>query len=337
MNTTGTIYRITTFGESHGPAVGGVIDGVPAGIEIDFDAIAAQMARRRPGQSALTTARSESDSVEFLSGFMGNVTLGTPIGFIIRNSDTRPADYDEMARIYRPNHADYTYDAKYGIRDHRGGGRSSARVTAPLVAAGAIARQALEQAGVSIAARPVEIGGVRGDIEDMQTAISAARRCDDSVGGIIECTVSGVPAGLGEPVGGKLHAALAAAMMSINAAKGFEYGDGFAGAAMRGSECADSPYYDADGRLRTRTNHSGGIQGGISNGEDIVMRIAFKPVPTIAIPLETADNDGRATTLAARGRHDPCVIMRALPIVEAMAAICIFDAMLLNRCARWKN
>lgn len=335
MNTIGTIYRITTFGESHGPAVGGVIDGVPAGITIDFDAVAAQLARRRPGQSALTTARNESDAAEFLSGFLGNTTLGSPIGFIIRNSDTRSSDYDNMARLYRPNHADYSYDAKYGIRDHRGGGRSSARVTAPLVVAGAIARQALEQRGIAVQAYPVEIGGTRGTIEDMEGAITQARRSGDSVGGIIECVASGVPAGIGEPIGGKLHAMLASAMMSINAAKGFEYGDGFAGAAARGSECADLPYSDSDGRIRTRANHSGGIQGGISNGEDIVMRIAFKPVPTIAIPLETIDSDGNAATLAARGRHDPCVIPRAVPIVEAMAAITIFDAMLLNRCAKW--
>lgn len=335
MNQFGKIFRLTAFGESHGPAIGGVIDGVPAGMRIDTGAVQAQLHRRRPGQSVLTTARNEADRVEFLSGFLDGITLGTPIGFIIRNTDHRSVDYSAMAEIYRPNHADYTYEAKYGIREVRGGGRASARATASFVVAGAIARQALETLGIEISSEVKSVGGVSGSIGELEAAIAAAKCDGDSVGGVVECTVSGVPAGLGEPLGDKLQAMLAQAMLSINAVKGFEYGDGFAAADMLGSEAADEFYYDTEEAVRTRTNHSGGIQGGISNGEDIVFRVAFKPVPTIAKTLKTVDRKGAEVELVAKGRHDPCVVFRAMPIVEAMAAMVIFDAVLLNRCARF--
>lgn len=335
MNQFGKIFRLTAFGESHGPAIGGVIDGVPAGMRIDTGAVQAQLDRRRPGQSVLTTARNEADRVEFLSGFLDGITLGTPIGFIIRNTDHRSVDYSAMSEIYRPNHADYTYEAKYGIREVRGGGRASARATASFVVAGAIARQALETLGIKISSEVKSVGGVSGSIGELEAAIAAAKCDGDSVGGVVECTVSGVSAGLGEPLGDKLQAMLAQAMLSINAVKGFEYGDGFAAADMLGSEAADEFYYDTEGVVRTRTNHSGGIQGGISNGEDIVFRVAFKPVPTIAKTLKTVDRKGVEVELAAKGRHDPCVVFRAMPIVEAMAAMVIFDAVLLNRSARF--
>lgn len=335
MNQFGKIFRLTAFGESHGPAIGGVIDGVPAGMRIDTGAVQAQLDRRRPGQSVLTTARNEADRVEFLSGFLGGITLGTPIGFIIRNTDHRSVDYSAMSEIYRPNHADYTYEAKYGIREVRGGGRASARATASFVVAGAIARQALETLGIEIFSEVKSVGGVSGSIGELEAAIAAAKCDGDSVGGVVECTVSGVSAGLGEPLGDKLQAMLAQAMLSINAVKGFEYGDGFAAADMLGSKAADEFYYDTEGVVRTRTNHSGGIQGGISNGEDIVFRVAFKSVPTIAKTLKTVDRKGAEVELAAKGRHDPCVVFRAMPIVEAMAAMVIFDAVLLNRSARF--
>ena len=335
MNAFGTIYRLTTFGESHGPAIGGVIDGVPAGLAIDLAAVQKQLARRRPGQSVLTTARNEADQVEFLSGMLDGVTLGTPIGFIIRNTDHRSADYNALAAVYRPNHADFTYDAKYGIREVRGGGRASARATASLVVGGAIAMQALAKTGISISAEVVSIGGITGSIAEMENVIARAKAAGDSVGGCVQCVVRGVPAGLGEPVGSKLQAMLAQAMMSINAVKGFEYGDGFASADMTGSEAADEFTTTSDGTIRTVSNHSGGIQGGISNGEDIIFRVAFKPVPTIAKTLTTVDKHGNKIELAAHGRHDPCVVFRALPIVEAMAAMVIFDAYLMNRSARF--
>ena len=321
MNKFGNIFTITTFGESHGKAVGGVIDGMPAGMVLDLDAVQTELDRRRPGQSTLTTARREADKVEILSGIQDGITLGTPIGFIIPNTDQRSADYNALEQIYRPNHADYTYDAKYGLRSVAGGGRASARVTAPLVVAGAIARQALGLMGISISAKVMTVGGVSGSIEDMEATIAAAKAEGDSLGGIVECTIKGTPAGLGEPVGGKLHAMLAHAMMSINAAKGFEYGDGFASSAMRGSEAADEFTAFSDGTIHTLTNHSGGIQGGISNGEDIVFRVSFKPVPTINKPLQTIDKQHRTVTLQATGRHDPCVVFRALPIVEALSLI----------------
>ena len=329
MNTFGTLYRLTDFGESHGVAIGGVVDGMPAGIAVDFDEIQRQLDRRKPGQSALTTARNESDKVQFLSGFFEGRTTGTPIGFMIPNSDSRSKDYENVRHTFRPNHADYTYTAKYGLRDHRGGGRSSARETAVRVVGGALARQALALRGIELSARAIQIGRCTNP-ELFEQEILAAKRDRDSIGGIIECVISGVCPGLGEPIFGKLQAMLASAMMSINAAKGFEYGDGFNAASCRGSEQADIFYTVDDGRVHTRTNHSGGIQGGISNGEDIVFRVAFKPVATLPRPLETIDDAGNKTELEVNGRHDPCVIPRAIPVVESMAAMTILDALLLH-------
>lgn len=329
MNTFGTLFRLTDFGESHGAAIGGVVDGMPAGITIDFDDVQHQLDRRKPGQSPLTTARNESDKVQFLSGIFEGRTTGTPIGFIIPNGDSRSKDYDNLRHTFRPNHADYTYSAKYGLRDYRGGGRSSARETAVRVVGGALALQALALHGISVEARAIQIGGTKN--QDMfEQEILAAKKDRDSVGGVIECTVSGVCPGLGEPIFGKLQAMLASAMMSINAAKGFEYGDGFNAASCRGSQQADNFYIGDNGRICTRTNHSGGIQGGISNGEDIVFRVAFKPVATIARQFETITDDGIPTQLEVTGRHDPCVIPRAIPVVESMAAITILDALLLH-------
>lgn len=329
MNTLGTLFRLTDFGESHGTAIGGVIDGMPAGMTVDFDEIQHQLDRRKPGQSSLTTARKESDEVQFLSGFFEGRTTGTPIGFIIPNSDSRSKDYENVRHAFRPNHADFTYTAKYGIRDHRGGGRSSARETAVRVVGGALARQALATRGITLRAYAIQIGTTTNP-EMFEQEILTAKAERDSVGGVIECIISGVQPGLGEPVFGKLQAMLASAMMSINAAKGFEYGDGFKAAGCRGSQQADIFHSGEDGRIHTRTNHSGGIQGGISNGEDIVFRVAFKPVATLPRPLETIDDEGRATTLEVTGRHDPCVIPRAIPVVEAMAAMTILDALLLH-------
>ncbi len=357
MNTFGQIYRLTSFGESHGPAIGGVIDGMPAGVTINLDAVQHELDRRRPGQSDIVTARRESDRVEILSGVYEGRTLGTPIGFIVRNSDSHSDDYENLRHVYRPSHADYTYDIKYGLRDHRGGGRSSARETVARVVGGAFARQALAGLGVSIQAYTSAVGAVTLDVPadrldlnmtesnavrcpdpataaEMERLIKAVKAEGDTVGGIVTCVIDGVPAGLGEPVFGKLHARLAEAMMSINAAKGFDYGMGFDGAAMRGSEVNDIFEPTDDGRITTRTNHSGGIQGGISNGARITMRVAFKPVATLLREIETVDDEGRKTVLKMRGRHDPCVVPRAVPIVEAMAAMTILDAVLLSRTAR---
>ena len=349
MNTLGQIFRLTTFGESHGPAIGGVMDGFPAGIPIDLAFVQQQLDRRRPGQSALTTARRESDRVEILSGLFNGVTTGTPIGFIVRNSDQHSADYDNLRDVFRPSHADYTYQMKYGVRDHRGGGRSSARETVSRVVAGAFAMLALRHVGVRITAYTSQVGPLvlTGDYRQydfseiernpvrcpepkmadrMAELIRQVKAEGDTIGGVITCIVEGCPVGLGEPVFGKLHADLGAAMLSINAAKGFEYGEGFAGAAGRGSEQNDVflPGDDA-AHPRLASNHSGGIQGGISNGQDIVMRIAFKPVATLLRPQTTIDRHGQPAMLQARGRHDPCVLPRAVPIVEAMAAITILD------------
>ena len=356
-NTFGHIFRVTTFGESHGPAIGGVIDGVPAGFAIDTDAVQYQLDRRRPGQSAITTARKESDTVQLLSGLMDGVTTGTPIGFIIPNNDQHSSDYEDMRDLYRPSHADYTYTAKYGLRDHRGGGRSSARETACRVVAGAIARQMLESQGIKIAAFTRSVGNIVLDrpyaqldfaaidsnpvrCPDADTARAMIRLIEqvkadgDTIGGTVTCVVSGVPTGLGEPVADKLSANLAAAMMSINAAKGFELGMGFEGSRHRGSEVIDPFAMTDDGTVYTTANHSGGIQGGISNGADIVFNVAFKPVATLLRPVETIDRNGNSVTLKARGRHDPCVVPRAVPVVEAMAAITILDALLLNKANR---
>ncbi|MCH5220830.1 MAG: chorismate synthase [Muribaculaceae bacterium] len=331
MNTFGNIYRLTNFGESHGPAIGGVIDGVPAGYDIDLAEIQRQLDRRRTGQSPTDSSRNETDKVKFLSGLYEGKTLGTSIGFVIENSDAKSRDYDACKNIYRPNHADYTYQAKYGIRDYRGGGRASARETAVRVVGGTVALQILKAQGIDIKAHISRIG-THTTPEEMLREIEQAKAEGDSVGGIISCNISGVPAGLGEPVFGKLQAMLASAMMSINAAKGFEYGSGFDSAYHRGSQLIDSPYFDKDSnRVRTRTNYSGGIQGGISNGEDIYFNVAFKPVATIMRPIETIDTESNSTILRMHGRHDVCVVPRAVVVVEAMAAMTILDALLLSR------
>lgn len=357
MNTFGTLFRLTTFGESHGPALGGVVDGMPAGIEVDTDYVQQQLDRRRPGQSRLTTARAEADRVEFLSGIFEGRTTGCPIGFIIRNTNAHSSDYEEMRLAYRPSHADFTYQQKYGIRDYRGGGRSSARETACRVVAGALAQLALRQVDIRVAAYVSQVGDIRldGTYKDYNLAdaelnevrcpdaATAARMADlilkvkgegDTVGGIVSCVVTGCPVGLGEPIFGKLQASLAAAMMSINAAKGFDYGAGFEGLTQRGSEQNDLFVPDGQGGITTQTNRSGGIQGGISNGQDIYFRVAFKPVATLLREQATVGTDGQATTLRARGRHDACVLPRAVPVVEAMTAIVLLDALLLSNTTR---
>ena len=354
MNSFGTLFRLTSFGESHGAGIGGIIDGMPSGIEVDMDFIQSELARRKPGQSHLTTARKEADEVELLSGIFEGRTTGTPIGFLVRNTNQHSQDYEEMRNVYRPSHADFTYEQKYGIRDHRGGGRSSARETISRVVAGAFAKLALRQLGISIKAYTQQVGdvvlpGTYLDY-DLDVAEQNAVRCPDervaermsqlimevkaegdTVGGVIACVVKGCPVGLGEPVFDKLHARLGAAMLSINAVKGFEYGLGFAGASGRGSEQNDIFEPDGKGGIMTRTNNSGGIQGGISNGQDIYFRVAFKPVATLLREQETVDIHGQATTLTARGRHDACVLPRAVPVVEAMAAMTILDAYLLDK------
>ena len=290
-----------------------------------------ETARRRPGQSHLVTARNEKDIPELLSGLTDDmVTLGTPIGFIVRNTDQRSGDYGEMAPLYRPNHADFTYDMRYGLHEARGGGRASARETLNWVIGGAIARQLPCMRDISIQARVISIGGVEGSQEELAAVVEEAMRRGDSVGGVIECTIEGVPAGIGNPVFGKLHSRLAQAMMSINAAKGFEYGDGFAAASAYGTDQADI-FTSEGGRILTRTNHSGGIQGGISNGMPITFKVAFKPTPTLLRDIETVDKDGNSTILKGKGRHDPCVALRAVPVVEAMAALVIADEMLATR------
>ena len=330
MNTIGKILTLTTFGESHGPAMGGVLDGMPAGVDIDMDKLQRFVDRRRTGQTVGSSTRDEKDRVEVLSGIWQGKTLGTPIGFMVRNTDARSADYEEIARCYRPNHADYTWEAKYGIRDPRGGGRASARETVSRVVAGGIAIQALERLGITVEAQ-IGFVGPRLGVADMEQALQEAVKDGDTLGGIIACTVKGVPAGLGEPLFGKLHAQLAAAMMSIPSVHGFEYGDGFDMAAKLGSEVMDRFVKREDGTIGTATNHSGGIQGGISNGEDITMRIAFKPVPTLMRSVPAIDCEGNPVTLQPRGRHDACVLPRALPIVEAMAALVVLDNYLIKK------
>lgn len=353
-NCIGNIFRVTTFGESHGIAIGGVIDGMPAGIEIDLEKVQKELDRRRPGQSAIVTARDEKDRVKILSGMFEGKTIGTSIGFIVENGDQHSNDYENIRMTYRPSHADYTYTQKYGFRDHRGGGRSSARETIARVVAGAFARQALEQLGVKIYAYTSQVGNIRLDSDytkydlsliesnevrcpdaavakQMYDLISQVKADGDTIGGVITGVIKGAPVGLGEPAFGKLHAQLGAAMLGINAVKGFEYGMGFAGVGKRGSEMIDRFCTDETGNIKTLTNHSGGIQGGISNGEDIYFRVAFKPVATLLQEVETVDADGNKTLLKAKGRHDPCVLPRAVPIVEAMAAIVILDAYLMNK------
>lgn len=350
-NSFGKIFKITTFGESHGEAIGGVIDGCPAGISIDFEAINSEMQRRKPGQSAIVTQRKEEDEVKFLSGIFEGKTTGTPIGFIIENTNQKSKDYSHIKDVYRPSHADYTYDKKYGIRDYRGGGRSSARETACRVVAGAIAKQLIKE--IKINAFVSSVGDIFIDkpyqaldfkkiesnlvrcpdaksAQKMEELIRETRKNGDTVGGTITCVIENVPAGLGEPVFDKLHAELGKAMLSINAVKGFEYGSGFCGAKMKGSEHND--LFNSDGS--TKSNLSGGIQGGISNGMDIYFRVAFKPVATIMQKQETIDSKGNKVIAEGKGRHDPCVVPRAVPIVEAMAALVITDFWLLNKISK---
>lgn len=357
MNSIGQLLRLTTFGESHGTAIGGVLDGFPVGIVIDEDFVRAEMCRRRPGQSAITTQRNEQDEVQFLSGIFEGRSTGTPIAFMIANSNSRSNDYGNLREAYRPSHADYVYDCKYGIRDHRGGGRSSARETAVRVCAGALAKLALRQLGISVQAYTSQVGEI--GLEDNYTAydlslvennavrcpdaVKAAemeklildvKRQGDTVGGVVTCVAKGVPAGLGEPLYDKLSASLAGAMLSINAVKGFEYGNGFAAAAGRGSEQNDI-FFNNGGKIATRSNNSGGIQGGISNGNDIYFRVAFKPVATVLKEQPTVTKEGEETLLLARGRHDPCVVPRAVPVVEAMTALVLLDHYMLDKAKRF--
>lgn len=349
----GSAFRISTFGESHGKAIGVIIDGCPAGLEIDEAFIQAELDRRKPGQSAIVTQRKESDTVQILSGVFEGKSTGTPIGMLIPNDDQRSHDYGHIADKYRPSHADFTYQEKYGVRDYRGGGRSSARETAARVAAGAIAKLFLAQNGVNIQAYVSQVGplilqksadeldlsltesnDVRCPDPEMATQmidlIKAVRKDGDTIGGVVSAVITGCPVGLGEPAFDKLHADLGKAMLSINACKGFEYGSGFAGVSMRGSEHNDV-FYQEDGKIKTRTNHSGGIQGGISNGMDITFRVAFKPVATIIPAQESVNTQGESVEVTGRGRHDPCVLPRAVPIVESMAALVLADHLLRQR------
>ncbi|UTW66674.1 chorismate synthase [bacterium SCSIO 12643] len=355
-NTFGKIFRLTSFGESHGKAIGGIIDGCPAGLELDLEQIQKELDRRKPGQSKLTTPRKEEDQVEFYSGIFEGKTTGTPIGFVIQNKDQRSKDYSEIKNVYRPSHADFTYDSKYGFRDYRGGGRSSARETAIRVVAGAIAKQILAIKGISIGAYVQRIGPVVmeqdiafGDIalsenslvrcpvstisEKMEAAVQSAIAEKDSLGGVVVAKIVGLPAGLGEPVFDKFHAALGHAMLGINAVKGFEIGSGFAAAEMKGSIHNDA-FEVQDKLVRTKTNHSGGVQGGLTNGEEVLCRVAFKPVATIGQVQQTVSNEKDHVEMAAKGRHDPCVVPRAVPIVEAMAALVTVDMLLRNQTSR---
>ena len=349
----GSAFRISTFGESHGKAIGVIIDGCPAGLDIDEAFIQAELDRRKPGQSAIVTQRKESDTVQILSGVFEGKSTGTPIGMLIPNDDQRSHDYGHIADKYRPSHADFTYQEKYGVRDYRGGGRSSARETAARVAAGAIAKLFLAQNGVNIQAYVSQVGPLilqksadeldlslteSNDVRcpdpemalQMIDLIKAVRKDGDTIGGVVSAVITGCPVGLGEPAFDKLHADLGKAMLSINACKGFEYGSGFAGVSMRGSEHNDV-FYQEDGIIKTRTNHSGGIQGGISNGMDITFRVAFKPVATIIPAQESVNTQGESVEVTGRGRHDPCVLPRAVPIVESMAALVLADHLLRQR------
>lgn len=356
MNKFGTLFTLTSFGESHGVAIGGVIDGMPAGIAVDMDFIQSELDRRKPGQSSIVTQRKESDKVEILSGVFEGVTTGTSIGFVVYNTNMRSKDYENLRNIYRPSHADYTYSQHYGVRDHRGGGRSSARETIARVVAGAFAKLALKELGVNVTAYTSQVGNIELDrdykrydfslietnavrcpdveaAERMSELIAEVKREGDTIGGVITCVASGVPAGWGEPVFDKLHAKLGNAMLGINAVKGFEYGMGFAGVANRGSQMNDVFVCD-NGNISTMTNNSGGIQGGVSNGEDIYFRVAFKPVATLLQPIDTIDVEGNKISVTAEGRHDPCVLPRAVPVVEAMAAMVLLDSYLLSKTIR---
>lgn len=355
MNSYGTLFRITTFGESHGPAIGVVIDGCPAGLAIDEGFIQSELDRRRPGQSRITTQRKESDAFKILSGVFEGKSTGTPITIVIENEDQRSKDYGHLAGTFRPSHADYTYEAKYGARDYRGGGRSSARETAARVAAGAIAKLLLKQAGMGITGYVSEVGEIKAPhfstldlantesnivrcpdpptAEKMIAHIDQVRKERDTIGGVVTCVIRNAPVGLGEPVFDKLHAELGKAMLGINAVKGFEYGSGFGGTKMRGSQHNDA-FYTEGGKVRTRTNHSGGVQGGISNGEDIYFNVAFKPVATIMKDQQSIDKDGNEAMVTGKGRHDPCVVPRAVPIVEAMAALVMADFLLRGKTSK---
>ncbi|MGB3849081.1 MAG: chorismate synthase [Tunicatimonas sp.] len=358
-NTYGTQFRITTFGESHGLALGVIIDGCPAGLPIDEQFIQQELDRRKPGQSKITTQRRESDSFQIQSGVFEGRATGTPLMILIPNEDQRSKDYSHIADRYRPSHADYTYQIKYGLRDYRGGGRSSARETAARVAAGAVAKLFLRNKGISVNAYVSQVGALRLEknyreldftqtednivrcpdpetAERMITLIDQTRKDQDTIGGVVSCVVAGVPVGLGEPVFDKLHAELGKAMLSINAVKGFEYGSGFEGVTQRGSQHNDE-FVNEGGRIRTKTNYSGGIQGGISNGEDVYFRVAFKPVATIMQDQESVNEAGETITVSGKGRHDPCVVPRAVPIVEAMAALVITDFYLRNETVRFKE
>ena len=317
MNTLGHLFKLTTFGESHGTAIGGVIDGCPSQLKLDFDFIEQELLRRKTAQSSISSQRKEPDRVEWLSGLLDGVTLGTPIAFMVRNEGCKPEDYDALKDVYRPSHADYTYEQKYGIRDWRGGGRASARTTLPIVVAGAIAKQILKGKGIQVCAEVTSIG----DAEQ-------ARREGDTVGGVVECRILGVPRGLGEPMFGKFSAELAHALFSLPAVKGLEIGDGFALAKMKGSEANDT-FINKEDKITTLTNHSGGIQGGITNGNDVVFRVAFKPIPSISQPQQTMNRAGEPCEIAIEGRHDVCALPRAVVLVEALAAMVTLDMKLL--------
>jgi chorismate synthase len=356
MNSFGNLFRLTTYGESHGAGIGGIIDGCPAGLAIDIEQIQVDLDRRKPGQSKITTQRNETDSVEFYSGIFDGITTGTPIGFFVKNKDHHSDDYDNMKNVFRPSHADYTYEQKYGVRDHRGGGRSSARETIARVVGGAIAKQLLAHEKISIQAFVNSVGTISVEkpyheldlskteetivrcpdpetAEKMIARIEEAGRDHDTVGGTIVCIINGVPTGWGSPVFNKLHADLGFAMLGINAVKGFEYGSGFDGTKLSGSEHNDI-FVNENGIVKTLTNHSGGIQGGISNGQDIYLKVAFKPIATLLKEQKTIDNSLNETTINPKGRHDPCVLPRAVPIVESMAALVLADHYLMSKLSK---
>lgn len=355
MNSYGTLFRITTFGESHGHSIGVVIDGCPAGLEIDETFIQADLDRRKPGQSKITTQRKEEDTFKILSGVFEGKSTGAPIAIVIENSDQRSKDYSHLENTFRPSHADYTYETKYGLRDHRGGGRSSARETAARVAAGAVAKMLLKKSGVEIRAFVSQVGDLKAPhytqldlsktentivrcpdtalAEKMIALIDQVRLSRDTIGGVVTCVITNSPVGLGEPVFDKLHAELGKSMLSINAVKGFEYGSGFEGVKLHGSQHNDE-FYNDGGKIKTKTNHSGGIQGGISNGEDIYFNVAFKPVATIMQDQQSVDKEGNEVTVSGKGRHDPCVVPRAVPIVESMAALVMADFLLRSRVSK---
>lgn len=355
-NTFGTLFRLTTFGESHGVALGGIIDGCPAGLKIDIDFVKSELQRRKPGQSHITTQRKEEDEVKFLSGIFEGKTTGHPIGFTIENTNQKSNDYEHIKDAYRPSHADFTYQEKYGIRDYRGGGRSSARETACRIVGGAIAKLYLKHLNVSIQAYVSQVGHIKLEKKyqdlDLSKTEESIIRCPDAatacnmvsyiedirkegntIGGIVSCVIKGTPIGLGEPVFDRLHADLGKAILSINAVKGFEYGEGFNSISFKGSELNDA-FTSTDGKVNTSTNYSGGIQGGISNGQDIYFNVAFKPVATIMQDQQSVDKDGNEMVVKGRGRHDPCVLPRAVPIVESMAALVLVDHILRNKTSK---